>query len=154
MNMATRCHAIGVFLLLLMFLGQSSSCGRSNTNGTTANANRANQPQDLKGQWGGPDIALEVTSEGIEINFDCAHGHIDESIVPDSEGKFSVKGTYVREHGGAMRIEDNPNSSQAVYQGRLTGDKMTLTVTFPDGTVDVGPFTLERGKTGRIHKCM
>jgi hypothetical protein len=139
----------GLVLCMLVIMGQNSSCGRS-----PANSNEKTRTQALKGQWGGPDIALEVTSDGINVEFDCANGHIDEPIIPDSEGNFSVKGTYVREHGGAMRSDENVDSSRAVYKGKISGDKMTLTVTFPDGAVDVGPFNLERGKQGRIHKCM
>jgi hypothetical protein len=109
---------------------------------------------DISGQWGGPDIALEVTAEGIDINFNCATGHINGSITPDSEGNFSVKGSYIAEHGGPMRSDENSNARQATYKGKITGYKMTLTVSFPDGAVDVGPFNLERGNQGRIHKCM
>ena len=108
----------------------------------------------ITGAWGGADIALQVTTDGIDLNFDCAHGHIDEPIAPDSEGRFSVKGTYVREHGGAVRIDENPDTRAATYKGQIASEKMTLTVTFPDGTEDVGPFTLERGKSGRVRKCM
>jgi hypothetical protein len=157
MNTTTYFHTAALVLLpLLVFVGQNSSCGRTNTNGTlkTVNGGGTNQPRELKGQWGGAGIELEVTSDGIDINFDCAHGHIDRSIVPDSAGNFSVKGAYVREHGGPMRTDENSDARTATYKGEITGDKMTLKVTFADGTDDVGPFTLERGRTARIHKCM
>lgn len=156
MNTPTHFPALAFVLLILPIVAQEPSCGRANPNGTrkTVNGSSTNQTRELKGQWGGADIALEVTSEGIDLNFDCAHGHIDESIIPDTYGNFSVKGTYVREHGGAMRINENPDSLPAVYKGKISENQMTLTVTFPDGTEDVGPFKLERGKSGRIHKCM
>ena len=147
---------IGCVFLPLLMLSQTSSCQSSKpvTTSSPTNQSSTSTKNAVHGSWGGADIALEVTNEGIDINFDCAHGHIDESIVPDSEGNFSVKGTYVREHGGPMRSDENANSLHAVYKGKVTGDKMTLTLTFPDGTEDVGPFTLERGKEPRIHKCM
>lgn len=156
MNTPTHFPTLALVLLILPVFAQNSSCGHANTNGTqkTVNGNSTEQMRKLQGQWGGADIALEVTSEGIDVNFDCAHGHIEESIIPDSDGNFSVKGTYVREHGGAMRMNENPDSLPAVYKGKLSENQMTLTVTFPDGTEDVGPFTLERGKSGRVHKCM
>ena len=156
-NMTTPFQSLAVILLpLLMFVAQNSSCGRANANATaqTGKDGGTNQVRELKGQWGGAGIALEVTSDGVDINFDCAHGHIDQSIVPDAEGAFSVKGAYVREHGGPTRIDENQNSSPAIYKGKITSDMMTLTVTFPDGSADVGPFKLDRGKSGRIHKCL
>ena len=148
----SRSWHVCVFLPLLM-LWQGSSC-----HSTKSNTNNVNQNQNTKGaisgSWGGPDIALEVTSEGVNIEFDCAHGHIDKAIVPDADGKFSVNGKYVQEHGGPVRTGEDAGSRAAVYQGRIAGEKMNLTVTFPDGTQEVGPFNLERGKSGRIHKCM
>src|SRR6266850_6950892 len=58
------------------------------------------------GAWGGAGIRLEVTAAGATIEYDCAHGSIDEPIVADGAGRFSAKGTHVREHGGPIRIDD------------------------------------------------
>ena len=144
-------------VVLPLLLWQASSChstksGPSNSTGANQSSKAMNTA--IAGLWGGADIALEVTPDGINLNFDCAYGHIDGPIAPDSEGNFSVKGTYTSEHGGPMRSDENSDARPAIYKGKITGDKMTLTVTFPDGSVDVGPFNLERGKEGRIHKCM
>ena len=144
-------------LLPLLILWQGSSC--HSTNSSTTNTNHANQNQSattnaISGSWGGMGIGLEITSEGVELNFDCATGHIDKAIEPDSDGKFSADGTYIREHGGPMRSDETQDSRAVVYKGQIAGQKMTLTVKFADGTQDIGPFNLERGKTGRIHKCM
>jgi len=155
MTIGLSWHACALLPLLLLW--QGSSCHSTNSNSINTNERNANRnavSAPISGSWGGPDIALEVTTEGIELNFDCGHGYIDKGIAPDSDGKFSVNGTYVREHGGAMRSDENPDSRAAGYKGQVTGEKMTLTVTFPDGTQDIGPFNLERGKPGRIHKCM
>src|SRR5262245_30240971 len=121
---ATHLQSLALVLLpLLVFVAQNSSCGRANTNGThgTVNGNSPNKPGEVKGDWGGADIALEVTPDGINVDFDCAHGHIDVPIVPDSEGDFSVKGTYVREHGGPMRSDENPDARNATYKGKVAG---------------------------------
>ncbi|HXT65051.1 MAG TPA: hypothetical protein VN696_18560 [Pyrinomonadaceae bacterium] len=119
----------------------------------STNATNQNQ-KAISGSWGGADIALEVTTEGVEINFDCGTGHIDKAIVPDAEGKFSVDGTYVREHGGAMRSDETQDRKAATYKGTVNREKMSLSVTLTEGHLEIGSFTLERGKPGRVRKCM
>src|ERR1044071_7210900 len=115
-------------LLPLLMLGQASSCHSTNSN--TMSTNATNQDRKaISGSWGGADIALEVTTEGVEINFDCATGHIDKAIVPDSAGKFSVSGTYIREHGGPMRNDETQDRKGATYKGTVNGEKMSLSVT-------------------------
>ena len=151
MKLSLSWHACALVPLLMLWQGSSCHSTNSNTNNSNQNQNTVNA---ISGSWGGADIALDVTSEGAEINFACAHGHLDGPIVPDSQGNFSVKGTYVREHGGPIRSDENPDARDARYKGQIAGEKMTLTVTFADGTEDVGPFNLEHGKRGRIHKCM
>lgn len=152
-----RLNSWPVCAVLSLFLWQGSSC--HTTKPITSNSPPANQSTKamktpIKGSWGGTDIALEVTAEGVDITFSCAHGHIDDAIAADSHGSFSVKGTYVREHGGPIRSDETVNARSATYKGNITGEKMTLTVTFADGTEDIGPFNLEHGKEARLHRCM
>jgi hypothetical protein len=106
-----------------------------------------------EGLWGGQHVSLEVTHSGAEINYDCAHGSITETIVPNGEGKFVVKGVHVRERPGPIR-EGEDNSQPAKYSGSIEGDTMTLTVTLPGIEEPVGTFTLTRGKAGRVTKCL
>jgi hypothetical protein len=103
--------------------------------------------------WGGQHISLEVTDRGAEINYDCAHGSITETIVPNGEGKFVAKGVHVRERPGPIR-EGEDDSQPAKYSGSIEGDTMTLTVTLSGSEEAVGTFTLTRGKAGRVRKCL
>jgi hypothetical protein len=157
MEVAARYRSIAPVLLLplLMVVGQNATCNRS---GATKNSNAHDSTptltERLRGQWGGPDISMTIADDGTQIEFGCAHGHIDEQINPDSEGKFSVKGIYVREHGGPIRNDEAEDQQRATYKGTVEGEKMTLSVTLDDSNLGIGSFKLERGKSGRVHKCM
>ena len=118
-----------------------------------ANASTPSPSRDLRGQWGGEHIAMEVTDAGATIEYDCAHGRITEKIAPDAEGKFEAKGVHTRERGGPVR-EGEDDGQPAIYRGSIKDQTMTLTVELTDNTESAGTFTLTQGKTGRIRKCM
>jgi hypothetical protein len=106
------------------------------------------------GTWGGTSIRLDVTIQGATIEYDCAHGTIDEPLATDRDGRFTAAGTHVREHGGPIRQDEQPDRHPARYQGQLTGDSLRLTVTLTDSLQDIGTFMLTRGATGRVFKCL
>lgn len=149
--------ALAVLPLAVLFW-QGSSCHTLNTNpvnNPAMNANTApssNQNRDMRGLWGGQHIRIEVGDAGAEIDYDCAHGRITEKIVPDRNGKFTVKGVHAREHPGPVR-EGEQNEQAASYRGSIDGDTMTLTVTLTQTNETVGTFTLTHGKGGRVFKC-
>jgi hypothetical protein len=62
------------------------------------------------GVWGGTGAALEVTDQGGRIEFDCAHGVLEEVLDTDSAGEFRAAGTYAAERPGAQREDDPPRS--------------------------------------------
>lgn len=105
------------------------------------------------GSWGGEHISLEVTAQGGQVEYDCAHGTIDQNIVPDGKGHFDVRGTHVREHGGPQRKDENLDSHPAQFTGQLNGNAMTLSVTESDTKELVGTFTLVYGQKPHIVKC-
>lgn len=155
-----RYNSIGVLfaLPLAFFLWQGSSCRSSNANSNAnstmnANTSTANQSRDLRGTWGGQSIAMEVSDEGAEIEFDCAHGRITEKIAPDADGKFEAKGVFARERGGPQRMGEN-NEQPAVYRGSIKEKTMTLSIELTRNKENLGTFTLTQGSTGRIHKCL
>src|SRR5262249_31359586 len=106
------------------------------------------------GPWGGVGIQLAVTASGATTEFDCAHGTIDQPLDRDREGRFSAVGRYVSEHGGPIREGDPPDSHPARYQGQITGDTMTLTITLTDRQQEIGSFTLKRDQSARLRKCL
>lgn len=105
------------------------------------------------GTWGGEHIRLEVTEQGGLVEYDCAHGSIDQKIVPNAQGNFSLRGTHVRERGGPVRRDEAEDSHPALFVGRIEGDTMTLTVTESDTGEPVGEFTLVRGRQPHVVKC-
>ena len=105
------------------------------------------------GTWGGEHVGLEVTEQGGAVEYDCAHGTIDQKIVPDAGGNFDLRGTHVRERGGPVRKGAAEDSHPASYKGQIKGDVMTLTVTETDTGEAVGTFTLTLGRQPRIMKC-
>lgn len=131
----------------------------SNVNGQTKNINA--QPNGVDGNmdgvktgtWGGQHIALEVTAEGARVEYDCAHGTVDEKFMADAQGRFDLRGTHVREHGGPVRRDETPDTHPARFTGQVNGDTMTLTLTETDTNETVGTFTLVFGQPPRVMKC-
>jgi hypothetical protein len=105
------------------------------------------------GLWGGEHISMEVTERGARVEYDCAHGTIDERIVTDRRGRFNVRGTYVEEHGGPVREKERLNSYPVRFTGRIRGKKMEVTVTRSDTKKTIGSFTLVHGQEPSLVKC-
>jgi hypothetical protein len=122
-----------------------------------AGDHRANQNGAVtslqNGTWGGDHIRLEVSDDGSQVDYDCAHGTIDQKIVLDAQGRFEAQGTNVREHGGPVRKDETNDSHPTRYSGRVDGNKLFLTVTESDTKNVVGTFTLSYGNRGKIVKC-
>ena len=105
-------------------------------------------------RWGGDHIALTVGATGSHVEFDCAHGRIDGAFVVDAAGEFELSGTFSRERGGPIRRDEREQPLPAIYAGRVSGERMTLSVRLKEGKVDLGEFTLMRDKTPRLVKCL
>lgn len=105
------------------------------------------------GVWGGEHIRLEATDSGADIEYDCAHGTIDEPIILNREGSFDVKGKYTPQHGGPIRRDEESNSSSVRYVGNARDKGLTLTITIPGKKETIGNFTLTHGSEGKVMKC-
>lgn len=105
------------------------------------------------GIWGGDHIALTVTAIGASVEFDCAHGTLDAPLRLDASGHFDVAGTFVRE-GGPIQLGAPPNSRPARYSGVMDGRAIQLTVTLTDQPQTIGTFSLTRGATAKLVKCL
>ena len=105
------------------------------------------------GLWGGPHIAITVTSAAAHIEFDCASGDIPAAIAVDIHGGFTVDGVFVREHPGPIRPgEADPRPAR--YSGHVDGTTMTINALLLDSNDTLGPFTLALGADPRVVKCL
>jgi hypothetical protein len=110
-------------------------------------------PRVGAGTWGGDHIRLVVREGGADVQYDCAHGEIAGPLELNKDHRFDVRGTFVRQGPGPIRIGRDPVPRPARYEGKVNGRKLTLTVTLTDTSQAVGTFTLTRGRDGRLWKC-
>ena len=105
------------------------------------------------GTWGGDHALLEITTTSASIEFDCAHGTLTVPLTLN-RGAFDVTGDFVQEHGGPIRTDETVNRQPARYSGTVSGNTMTLLVRLTTTGEDRGTYTLTRGSTGRVFKCL
>ena len=146
------------FPLMLTFLAKD--CARQSSDGNK-NGDSNNRTSESSGKmdgarigtWGGEHISLEVTARGGQVEYDCAHGTIDQKIVPDARGRFDLRGTHVREHGGPVRKDETADSHPARFNGEIKDKTMTLSVTESDTKETVRTFTLVYGQQPHLMNC-
>jgi len=105
------------------------------------------------GNWGATGVNFTVEDNGVTIEYDCAHGEIGQKLLLDEQGGFSVNGFYTRRYPGALRVKFPPRRQSARYEGKISGDKMTLKVTLTETNETLEEVVLQRDSTARIHKC-
>jgi hypothetical protein len=141
--------------LLIAISSQGDSCGSAKQQSVNSKDVAVQREGRMtKGTWGGNHISMEVTEEGAQIEYDCAHGTISEPLKVDSNGKFSAKGLHFRERGGPQRVGSEERGQPVVYSGTTNGKKATFTVTNSATEEVIGTFTLSHGKAGRVFKCL
>jgi hypothetical protein len=147
---------ISLLTLQLMLFAPSDGCNHSKpkSNMNDSSNQTSNTQKQLTGQWGGQGISLQIEGTTATVTFDCAHGEISETMVPDGSGKFAVKGTFTKERGGPTREDDVNTGSPATYSGIVEGDSLQLTITLNATKEQMGNYTLMHGKAGRIRRCM
>ncbi len=104
--------------------------------------------------WGAIGIGLVVEEDSAKIEYDCAGGEIEKKLMMDKNGNFNVEGVHIPSHGGPVRIDEQPKRLPARYEGKISGNTMTLKVTLIESKKVIGEFTLERDKTPRIVRCL
>jgi hypothetical protein len=106
-----------------------------------------------KGTWGGEHVTLTVGEGNSQLEFDCAHGDIPGALTAN-RGEIAAAGTFVREHGGPIRIDEPADRHPALYSGTLSTNTMQLSIRLTDSGEVIGSFSLVRGMNGRVFKCL
>jgi hypothetical protein len=107
----------------------------------------------LSGTWGGEHVRIKFRGQEADVEFDCAHGTITDPPNTDSASHFDLRGRYVREGPGPVRLNKPPVSQPARYSGSIKGNQISLSVTLTNTSQEIGTFTLTRGSQGLIRKC-
>lgn len=129
---------------------------QTNTNGSedSPDPDFAKQGRVVRrGVWGGEHLGLTVRSKDAKLEYDCAHGTIDQPLKTDRRGRFSARGTHTWESGGPDTRGSKPDTHPARYTGSVKGGRMVITVTLNDSNKVVGTFTLTYGDGPNIFKC-
>lgn len=107
------------------------------------------------GTWGGQHIRLVLTTQGGNIEYDCAFGAITGPLLYDQAGRFSAKGIHIFDRGGpAIAGSAPPKRYPANYHGWTDGSAMQVTVTLDETGKDVGTFSLTLGGAPLLDKCL
>lgn len=102
--------------------------------------------------WGGQHIGLVITVSGATVEYDCAEGEILEPIRL-VDGTFDALGLHYMGMGGPIGV-DRVHPRPARYRGSVKGNEMTMTVTLNDTQEKVGTYTLTRGASPHVVKCL
>ena len=105
-------------------------------------------------EWGGEHVGLTVSATGGTLEYDCASGTIDQPIVAATNGSFIAQGTHTPGHGGPIMQGEIPDRHPARYDGWTDGETMRLSVTLTDTGEKLGDFTLVRGQSSRVFRCL
>jgi hypothetical protein len=105
------------------------------------------------GEWGGTGIALHVNAADATLEFDCAHARIPSSLQL-ADGRFSVPGALVLEHGGPVHENEIPDERPARFDGVLSGSTLRLTIRLDADDALIGPFQLRRDQPPVLRKCL
>ena len=134
---------------MLVITVQSEACRGNKVDNLSTNKDDT----DIRGEWGGEHIGMQINDDDADIDFDCAHGKINRRVTLDKDGKFDLTGTYTVEGRGPTREDKPPPAYSAQYSGIVKDKTMNLTVTLIDNKKDIGNFTLTHGSRARVMKC-
>jgi hypothetical protein len=107
----------------------------------------------LAGTWGGENVAVMVEDTTVHVHIGCTNGDFPAPITVDSEGKFSVAGSYILR---AYPIQVGP-SLPAQIAGTVDGRRLTFTIAVNDTVekklVILGPSIATFGRDPKMGPC-
>jgi hypothetical protein len=128
--------------LFVLFALVAAGCGESRPESALAT-----------GEYGGEHVALSVGASSARLEFDCAHGQMPAPIHLDSEGRFSVEGTFTQERGGpATTLPEDVRPVR--YTGVSRGSEVTFTIRLIREDGSLGSFSVRRGSPASLFRCL
>lgn len=105
----------------------------------------------LPGLWGAPGAILTIDEHGGTLQQDCAMGRFGQVSIGRT-GVFKVRGTWAEYAPGPQPADAPDNARTALYQGRLRGD--TLLLSIRPRNAPAQHLTLLRNKRAKIVRCL
>lgn len=103
------------------------------------------------GEWGGPQVRMNITEAGGTLELNCETTTINEPIKLDENGEFEAKAEMASDGPGPSRVSDD-NARPVVLKGKIEGNKMHVEVRF-DEQHEPESYDLIRGYKSRLTKC-
>lgn len=144
-------QAFFAIFLVFMITFPTNSCGKEGMSGKAKTESALPDRRVPEGKWGGQHVRLEVSGNGAEFEFDCAHGRMTEPLTLQN-GRFATTGTFVRERG-PVRMEDSEQGQRVYFKGEVQGSRMTLIFSLAEDFNEAETFTLTHGVEARLFKC-
>jgi hypothetical protein len=107
---------------------------------------------DVVGAWGGAQASLVLGPSGGTVSYLCGAGTIDATWTVNADGRFVASGEHF--FGGGPMPVGGATPHPARYDGRVVGDRLTLTVAITDLNETLGPFDLMRGGPAVHEICL
>jgi hypothetical protein len=104
------------------------------------------------GRWGGTQGNLTVGEASTRIDLGCGEAVIDGSLRVDETGHFKASGHVETYQPGPQRTDRPPTLKDAVFEGRIDGDSMELSMQVA-GEPAPRLFQLKRGGQAKVIRC-
>jgi hypothetical protein len=114
----------------------------------------ATQITALLGKWGGQSIELNATDTNVKLTFDCATGEIVKKV-NFTNNLLAEEGTFTQFSGNVpINVNNPPQAKPVKYEGKLSGNELTLTIKSSDGSTIIGTYTITKDQAGKIFRCL
>ncbi len=144
------CQASFAIFLVFMIALPANSCGKERMS-EKAKTEVVKDRRVPQGTWGGQHVRLNVSGNGAEFEFDCAHGRMTGPLTLHNRG-FATTGTFVHERG-PIRLNDDNQGHRVYFKGEVQGSRMTLTFSLAEDFSEAETFTLTHGAEAKLFKC-
>ena len=103
----------------------------------------------LDGTWGGDNAGVIVADGTIHVHIGCTYGDAPVAAADVAGGRFTVDGRYnITAHPVDLGVYH-----PALFQGRIVGEFLTLSVRLSDTRVTLGPVRVAYGVEPRMGPC-